>query len=90
MITKKYYTDEKLTAKQYVNMALESMISIWREQQAGLLETDDDLMNDENLENAFYFTWVDLHDLREMTLRERKEVLRIYNNQIERLLKIVS
>ena len=42
------------------------------------------------LENAFYFTWVDLHDLREMTLRERKEVLRIYNNQIERLLKIVS
>ena len=48
MITKKDYTDEKLTAKQYVNMALESMISIWREQQAGLLETDDDLMNDEN------------------------------------------
>ena len=90
MITKKDYTDEKLTAKQYVNMALESMISIRREQQAGLLETDDDLMNDENLENAFYFTWVDLHDLREMTLRERKEVLRIYNNQIERLLKIVS
>ena len=50
----------------------------------------DELVNDENLENAFYFTWVDLHDLREMTLRERKEVLRIYNNQIERLLKIVS
>ena len=90
MITKKDYTDEKLTAKQYVNMALESMISIWLEQQAGWLETDDDLMKDENLENAFYFTWVDLHDLREMTLRERKEVLRIYNNQIERLLKIVS
>ena len=40
MITKKDYTDEKLTAKQYVNMALESMISIWREQQAGLLETE--------------------------------------------------
>ena len=90
MITKEDYTDDKLTAKQYVNMALESMISIWLEQQAGWLETDDDLMKDENLENAFYYTWVDLHDLKKMTLRERKEVLRIYENQIRRLLKIVS
>ena len=90
MITKEDYSDDKLTAKQYVNMALESMISIWLEQQSGLLETDDDLMNDENLENAFYFTWVDLHDLQKMTLRERKEVLRIYKSQIKRLLKVVD
>tara|TARA_R100000353_G_scaffold118180_1_gene84210 strand:- start:1361 stop:1627 length:267 start_codon:yes stop_codon:yes gene_type:complete len=80
----------KLTAKQYVNIALESMISIWLEQQSGLLETDDDLMNDENLDNAFFYTSVDLHDLKKMTLRERKEILRIYENQIRRLLKIVS
>tara|TARA_R100000655_G_scaffold56651_2_gene94788 strand:- start:1159 stop:1440 length:282 start_codon:yes stop_codon:yes gene_type:complete len=88
MITKEDYTDEKLTAKQYVNMALESMISIWLEQKC--LVTDDDFMDDELLENSFYFTWVDLHDLKKMTLRERKEVVRIYDNQIRRLLKVVD
>jgi len=88
MITKEY--EEKLTAKQFVNISLESMISIWLEQKAGWLETDDDYMNDENLENSFYFTHIDLHDLQNMTLRERKEVVRIYDNQIRRLLKVID
>ena len=88
MITKEY--EGKVTAKQFVNISLESQISIWLEQKAGWLETDADFMNDENLQNSFYFTHVDLHDLKKMTLRERKEVVRIYDNQIERLLKIVS
>jgi len=88
MITKEY--KGKLTAKQFVNISLESQLSIWLEQQAGWLEADEDLMNDEALEEAFYFTHVDLHDLKKMTLRERKEVLRIYNQQIVRLLKVVD
>jgi len=88
MITKEY--EGKLTAKQFVNISLESQISIWLEQKAGWLETDDDFMNDENLENSFYFTHIDLHDLKKMTLRERKEVVRIYDNQIRRLLKVVD
>ncbi len=88
MITKEY-EEGPLTAKQYVNISLESMISIWLEQQHGWLENDDDLMNRDNLEEAFYWTSVELEDLEKMTLRERKEVLRIYKNQIRRLLKIV-
>ena len=47
-------------------------------------------MNDEHLEEAFYWTSIELEDLRKMTLRERKEVLRIYKTQIKRMLKIVS
>tara|TARA_R110002110_G_scaffold211943_1_gene424858 strand:+ start:37 stop:300 length:264 start_codon:yes stop_codon:yes gene_type:complete len=84
------YQDDKMTAKQYVNAALEGQISIWLEQQSGWLETDDDLMDDESLDQAFWLTWVNLHELKGMTLKERKEVIRIYNNQIDRLLKIVS
>ena len=84
------YQNEKMTAKQYVNKALEGQVGIWQEQQSGWLKDDTDLMDDESLEQAFWLTWVNLHELKDMTLRERKEVLRIYNNQIDRLLKIVS
>jgi hypothetical protein len=71
-------------------LALEGQIRNWQEQQSGWLETDDDLMDDESLDQAFWLTWVNLNELKSMTLKERKEVIRIYNNQIDRLLKIVS
>jgi len=84
------YCDEKVTARQYARLALEGQIRNWQEQQSGWLETDEDLMDDESLDQAFWLTWVNLHELKGMTLKERKEVVRIYNNQIDRLLKIVS
>ena len=84
------YQDDKMTAKQYVNAALEGQISIWLEQQSGWLETDNDLMDDEALKEAFWLTWVNINELKDMTLRERKEVLRIYNQQIVRLLKVID
>tara|TARA_R110000823_G_C15639921_1_gene469690 strand:- start:144 stop:407 length:264 start_codon:yes stop_codon:yes gene_type:complete len=84
------YCDEKVTARQYARLALEGQIRNWQEQQSGWLETDDDLMDDESLDQAFWLTWVNLNELKSMTLKERKEVIRIYNNQIDRLLKIVS
>ena len=84
------YCDEKVTARQYARLALEGQIRNWQEQQSGWLETDDDLMDDEALKEAFWLTWVNINELKDMTLRERKEVIRIYNNQIDRLLKIVS
>ena len=84
------YCDEKVTARQYARLALDGQIRNWQEQQSGWLETDDDLMDDESLDQAFWLTWVNLNELKSMTLKERKEVIRIYNNQIDRLLKIVS
>ena len=84
------YCDEKVTARQYARLALEGQIRNWQEQQSGWLETDDDLMDDEALKEAFWLTWGNINELKDMTLRERKEVIRIYNNQIDRLLKIVS
>jgi hypothetical protein len=81
--------DEKQTAKQYVNGRFESYISVILD-CVGALRTDEDIMNDELFADAFYFFHTDENDLVNMTLNERKHVMRQLSKQGGRLLKIVD
>ncbi len=81
------HNDQKQTAKQYIKGRFWECIVTLMDCH---FDSDEELMNDENFVDAFYFLNTDPSDLRRMTLRERKEVIRQLHKQGERLAKIVS
>jgi len=80
------HNDQKQTAKQYIKGRFWECIVTLMDCN---FESDEEIMNDENFVDAFYFLHTEPNDLRRMTLRERKEVIRQLHIQGERLAKIV-
>ena len=81
------HNDQKQTAKKYVKGRFWECIVTLMDCS---FESDEELMNDEYFVDAFYWLTAEPSDLKKMTLRERKEVIRQLHIQGERLLKIVK